>query len=595
MKILKNILSLFGHKDEPESDSTSIQRDVLKESTTRVVISSPESQEASNGLTMLRPVVIGIGGAGARILNHLILNECLEHKVPTSNILWIGFDWSYNDGTGTAIANVIMLNEPTACGTTLENEVRNCFDVNTYESLIEEYEGKLQPVFDANPPMVILVVGLGSRGGYQACAIAKEFIRKNIDVKVIASLPYRFEGESKINRAKDALLRLRNINAEIIELDLNTLEQEITDPIMQSIRNAYSLADHSFMNLILQVLSDERQVRNEIQEQTPSARLEENKFSEEYGQVQTICDIIKTLNDKHHYTSVEAITKDMAEVMGQYVRRGTIGKQTLMFVLKEGLQNELAFKNGKLDYAALKRHLLNANNSDSPIEQIMSNRDVNKFLGLLSYMNEFRRYTSVEQIKNDFRAIVRALRDDCKSRLNDRMFHGVPLGGHAYPYFSFFRALYALWEQVSVDGVLDNTKLQAKMIDEYQQDKQEYGLEKVAAEHYHSDSPCHPEVYFPNPDYHGPVLVADEDRMRFVESCGEGKGPNRSPDLYEFRLTQALIESDSKYIRVGEGGWESYLIPKCDNTLPVYGYMGKIHFSTQEEKDKFLKKKRRFG
>ena len=574
MKILKNILSLFGHKDEPKSEPTSIQRDVLKESTTRVVISSPESQEACNGLTMLRPIVIGIGGAGAKILNHLILNEGLEHKVPTSNILWIVFDWSHIDGTGTAIDNVIMLNEPTACGAIMENDVRYCFDVNTYESLIEKHEEKLQPVFEANPPMVILVVGLGSRAGYQACAIAKEFIRKNIYVKVIASLPYKLEGEGNINRAKDALLRLRNINAEIIELDLNTLNPSY-------IRDAYTLADHSFMHLILQALSDERQVRNEIQEQTPSARLEENKFSEEYGQVQTICDIIKTLNDKHHYTSVEAITKDMAEVMGQYVRRGTIGKQTLMFVLKEGLQNELAFKNGKLDYAALQRHLLNANNSDSPIEQIMSNRDVNKFLGLLSYMNEFRRYTSVEQIKNDFCAIgSEALRDDCKER--------------RLSYISFFRALHALWEQVSVDGVLDNTKLQAKMIDEYQQDKQEYGLEKVAAEHYHSDSPCHPEVYFPNPDYHGPVLVADEDRRRFVESCGEGKGPNRSPDLYEFRLTQALIESDSKYIQVGEGGCESYLIPKCDNTLPVYGYMGKIHFSTKEEKDKFLKKKRQF-
>ena len=81
------------------------------------------------------------------------------------------------------------------------------------------------------------------------------------------------------------------------------------------------------------------------------------------------------------------------------------------------------------------------------------------------------------------------------------------------------------------------------MIDEYQTCRKEMGLEALVDAHYSDDGPCHPEVFFPNTeDFYGPVLVAVENERKYIESCGEGKGPNRYPYRYEQALLQRIID-----------------------------------------------------
>lgn len=271
---------------------------------------------------------------------------------------------------------------------------------------------------------------------------------------------------------------------------------------------------------------------------------------EEYGQVQTLCDIIKVLNEEKHFKSAKEVFEGMAPIMDRYMKRGTIGELTRQHINAGLLNDESLFRNGQLDCDALREKLLESitTEKDDKFERVMAQRDVFKFVGLLMYFNCFRKYTSVEQIREDFcRYIFNEETPDgdlSKSYLNDRMFYGFPLGGHAYPYFSFFWALESLWEYVSDEnGVLDNEKLQKKMIDEYQTAKKEMGLEVLVDAHYSDDGPCHPEVFFPNTeDFYGPVLVAVENERKYIESCGEGKGPNRYPYRYEQALLQRILD-----------------------------------------------------
>jgi hypothetical protein len=240
----------------------------------------------------------------------------------------------------------------------------------------------------------------------------------------------------------------------------------------------------------------------------------------------------------------------MAPIMDRYMKRGTIGELTRQHINAGLLNDESLFRNGQLDCDALREKLLESitTEKDDKFERVMAQRDVFKFVGLLMYFNCFRKYTSVEQIREDFcQHLFNEETPDgnhSKSYLNDRMFYGFPMGGHAYPYFAFFWALESLWEYVSDEnGVLDNEKLQKKMIDEYQTCKKEMGLEALVDAHYSDDGPCHPEVFFPNTeDFYGPVLVAVENERKYIESCGEGKGPNRYPYRYEQALLQRILD-----------------------------------------------------
>jgi len=323
-----------------------------------------------------------------------------------------------------------------------------------------------------------------------------------------------------------------------------------------------------------------------------------NEITEEYGQIQTLCDIIKTLNDHKHYTNVNDLHHDMVDVINSYAQRGTISATTRQLVISGIIKDDDIFVDGifstdKLQKKLLKELRLRYNEE---LSEPMNKRDVAKFIGLLLYLNDFRRYTSAEQIIKDFAHIgfdeIGSCGDYRRSPLNDRLFSWMPFGGHAYPSVAFFRALSSLWDKVSTDGTLDNQKLQDKMIDEYQNGKQSKGLAQVVREHYMQDGPCHPEVYFPKDGFYGPVLVDNQDGT-FAESCGEGKGPNKSSDFYEFQLLRDLIIKDSKYVSIGNDCWWAFIVPKEDFTLPVFGPMGKLHFTTQEEKVAFILNKLR--
>ena len=71
---------------------------------------------------------------------------------------------------------------------------------------------------------------------------------------------------------------------------------------------------------------------------------------EEYGQVQTLCDIIKAANEEKHFKSTQEVFEGISPIMARYIKRGTIGeltrhhieasRLTRMTSLKESWPNE---------------------------------------------------------------------------------------------------------------------------------------------------------------------------------------------------------------------------------------------------------------
>lgn len=525
-------------------------------------------------------LIVGVGGAGVIVTGKIALShpDMADYAVISSDRQML-----YE----CPIDNKILMwgKSDDSCGT-----VRP-FPLN---DLVVRYRDDLIPLYESPHSRVIIIAGLGGESGPAIPILVNEFESKGKQVIAVVSIPFLFEGPKKFNRVMTTVHEFQEKGIKTIFVDLQHLVHRYPK---LDFTNCFTMADQEIINIVLKQFKGNELIENEVQqhEDIQSMRLSPESYTEEYGQVQTLCDIIKVLNDKNQYQSIDPLFNDIKEVMARYVRRGTISERTRRTINAGLLKDEDVFSDGVLDVAKLRQSLLDRIKSgeDDQIEEVMAKRDVFKLASLVQYMNEFRRYMSTDEIRGDLCHYVfdgiTSCGDFSKSRLNDKVFCNYPFGGYAYPYYALLQAIQAMWPQITTDGVLDNSKLQQVMINRYQEDRDKYGLLSLALNHYVQDGPCHPEVYVPkNGEYYGPVLVEDDAiRRRYIESCGEGKGPYRTDDYYEYQIMNLLIASDLKYVSVDKG----LLIPKGDFSLPVYGPMGKIHFASQNDKEEFIKQK----
>jgi len=245
--------------------------------------------------------------------------------------------------------------------------------------------------------------------------------------------------------------------------------------------------------------------------------LKESCKLKEYGQVRTLADIAKTLNEKNNYYSLEILLKDFHEVLEKYKQRGTIPVETFHIIhsiLNEN--NHLLFSGGKLDLNQFDEILSNKNYVYDKIENIFQKRSNAKILRIIQCFNERKQYISPNQLISDLEKLHH-------NNLNDSF---------DYPLFFFERGLSNLWDKITTNGRLDNELLEDIMFEQHKEKVKNLGINTVIEMDYEDDGPCHPEVYFPREVGTGPVYVKQGHR-KFVKSCGEGKGPNRTPDYYE--------------------------------------------------------------
>jgi hypothetical protein len=295
------------------------------------------------------------------------------------------------------------------------------------------------------------------------------------------------------------------------------------------------------------------------------------------GQVRTLADIAKELNNRNKYSDVEQFMNDFNNIISDYVKRGTVSAEICQVIRTLISNNEktLFSKNTYLDVDAFAEMLndLSSNQSNNPFDAIYSRREKTKMLRLAVLLNEIVHYNSADELCSD-------LKNFTTKMLNDSF---------AYPLFFFTNGIKSVWNDIQKDGYMNNELLEKKIFTEHERNVKTYGLEEVIKKDYVSDAPCHPEVYFPKAIGTAPVYVLDENyvdhctgKPMFVKSCGEGKGPNKNNTFYEWELVESIVErecANGKYEYI-----DGYYIPK-DDSKPVFkvGY-GILQFQIYPDK-----------
>lgn len=304
-----------------------------------------------------------------------------------------------------------------------------------------------------------------------------------------------------------------------------------------------------------------------------------------YGQTRTLVDMLAELNITNRYTSAQDALNDLFA----YLENTRLYGDNIAFncsIRKLYHVAHKCFDNGKLDIGKLKDLLYIDFYED--IERVYQNYVIEKTIKLISYLNDFRRYTEPGQLIDDFNTASGGV-NHCGENPTNYYF------SISSSYVSFFFRSYVtrFWDEITRNGKLDNQALYDFMIGRHERGLKKYGLEAVLKRNYRDDGPCHPEVYFPYRGGAGPVYVetpvytdgtlSNSDR-RFIKSCGEGKGANRIPDFFEFYRIRPLLETDEKYIQ-----HSSFFIPKDDDTLPVFrAYSGRLLFDSLKAQKEFI-------
>ena len=305
---------------------------------------------------------------------------------------------------------------------------------------------------------------------------------------------------------------------------------------------------------------------------------------EGYGQVRTMADILISMNDQYHFhNSKEAVAKVQSFIASQSPCHIAISEKAFHFIA-DALYSPMAFVNGKLNIDALEDNF-NISEFEKKWDNAMYRYYYAKIWKLIRYFNEFRRYTSPEQICEDLK----------KTITPEYYTMGDSASVFGYPHYFFTRAIEEVWNEIAPNNSIDPDLLDKYMFRNHEVAIQTLGLEATIRKDFVQDY-CHTDVYFPQKIGSAPVYIEriiGKGRI-FLKSCGEGKGPNNNPELLEFNIACRLLLEDSKYNIWEDKNQSMLFVPKEDISLPAYYYCsyyscGKILFEDNDHKKEFLK------
>lgn len=318
-----------------------------------------------------------------------------------------------------------------------------------------------------------------------------------------------------------------------------------------------------------------------------------------YGQTRTLVDLLIELNKQHHYTSSDDALHDLGECI-RNIRPEVVD---IVFDLTYRLLKETAERCAENGNFSAEKYLeeisqWQGRNKYEGIKGVYQRFMTERVVTLVTYLNDFRRYNSAWELYRDLERITED-RAACDYKINDVIYDfGSPHGSYVFRFLINYLSAY--WDKISVKGILDNDALYDFMIGHHERRIEKRGLHDVIAKDYETDGSCHPEVHVPLRGIAGPVYVerkffTDSSLSKWnthlIKSCGEGKGPNKSGDYWEFGLIQELLMEDTNYA-VAEKQW---VIPRYDDTLPVYDLFQheRMLFETDEAKKQFIEDKLR--
>lgn len=318
-----------------------------------------------------------------------------------------------------------------------------------------------------------------------------------------------------------------------------------------------------------------------LQDDTDGIAQNKSEVMEQYGQVRTMADILIGMNEQYHFTNSEdAVAAVMKFIGEQSPCHFAISGKAFHFIA-DALYSPKAFVNGKLNKDAFLDNFT-VSQFEKNWDNAMYRYYYAKIWKLICYFNEFRRYTSPNQIYRDL-----------KNTINPECY--VMTG---YPQEFFICAIEEAWEKIAPNNSIDSKLLEEYMFKNHEASVKAIGLEATIEKHFEQDY-CWADVYFPKEIGSAPVYIERKkgNKRMFIKSCGEGKGPNNCPELLEFGYAYRLLVEDIKYDIYGSYPYSDFqpelFVPKDDMSLPIYSNkfpVGRLIFEKENDKVTFLEK-----
>lgn len=311
------------------------------------------------------------------------------------------------------------------------------------------------------------------------------------------------------------------------------------------------------------------------------------EIMEQYGQVRTMADILIGMNEQQHFhSSEEAVAAVEKFIILQSPCHFAISGKAF-HLIADALYSPMAFVNGILNKNAFWNNFT-VSQFEKNWDNAMYRYYYAKIWKLICYFNEFRRYTSPNQIYRDL-----------KSTINSEYYVMADSTYHiGYPQYFFRCAIEEAWDEIAPNNSINPQLLDKYMFKNHEASVRAIGLEATIEKHFKQDY-CWTDVYFPEQIGSAPIYIERKigKKRIFIKSCGEGKGPNNCPELLEFGYAYRLLVEDIKYNIYGSYSYKHFqpelFVPKDDMSLPIYSAefpVGKLMFENENDKVAFLEK-----
>lgn len=305
-----------------------------------------------------------------------------------------------------------------------------------------------------------------------------------------------------------------------------------------------------------------------------------------HGQIRTLIDLLKELNKETPIKDSDDARSRLTEIVERNVRYGDefafMAMRTIWCLMSQYEQEGTPIYLDKLEKDMFSFHDKNGFFLKKNIESIFYSYSVRKMIKYIQFLNDFRRYKSYEDIREDLRSIPVS---HCSS--NDPQYYFSFYKGTIY---SIWGVLLEEWEHLTVDGKLDNDLLESIVFGRFDNMVKEHGLRETIRLAY-GQVGCHPDIQASRPMREGTVWGPTYriDGKHIEKGCTDFRRWPWTNTSFEMKFAHEILEKDKNYM-CADTDWRGGLyLPVSDYTLPVYSrYGGKMHFDSEEEKIKFI-------
>lgn len=319
---------------------------------------------------------------------------------------------------------------------------------------------------------------------------------------------------------------------------------------------------------------------------TTSPEVPQELLTMMYGQVRTLIDLLKALNDQEPIKSRDDARERLAKIIERNVRYGDdyafMALRTIWCIM-----SKYEDKGSKVDIEQLEKDMLSFHDGGEYLKtrdifHILYNYSVRKMVKYIQFLNEFRRYKDYKLIRKDLRSIPV---DHCGR--NDPQYY---YSFNEDTIDSLWHILRYEWNSVTKDGQLDNDLLEEVALGRFDNMVKAHGLKETIRLAYR-EMPCYPGVQFPKPREEGtawgPSYLIEGNHIE--KGCSDFRCWPWSDTSFEMKFARGLLERDKNYVGVKTERLGRLYLPISDYTLPVYSLQyGKVRFESQEEKIEFI-------